>query len=176
MLAIVFDSHAFPNSQSVSDTGSNSRRNVKMNRVVACPRQPKSRALTVVACGRRLVVASGNPGILPKPSPRSALVAVTQGHWKIRARTQGKTGIERSMTVWNGCQVRSPSTPLMSRAVSSASSQVSSRSGEELRTCSVCTEDSSPNFSRFSRRNVSPCLRRPQRPRPVSSRSAWRFS
>ena len=41
-----------------------------------------------VACGGQSVAASGNPGMLPDPSPGSALVAVTHDWRQVRARNR----------------------------------------------------------------------------------------
>ena len=49
VLAIVFDAIASPYNQTVPGTGPNPRRHIGMTCVVACPRQPKIRALAAVA-------------------------------------------------------------------------------------------------------------------------------
>ena len=157
MLAIVFDAHAFQNDQTVTDTGSNPRRRIKMNRIVACPRQPKNRPPAVVACGRRSVVASGNPGILPNLSPRSALVAKTQGHWKIRTRNHaGKNrdgpidgGLEWVPGTFSEHTIDNP------YGQQGPKPEESSCWVEAPRTCSACTDDSSPIFSPARHRKVS---------------------
>ena len=83
VLAIVFNAIAFPNNQTESGTGPNPRRHIRMNRVVACPMQPKIRVLAAVVAGgsenARWCAVGGQPlpqgtrgySRIPRPEPPS---------------------------------------------------------------------------------------------------------